>query len=137
MFLAMIASQPPEPTLEQMDAFARHAMAQLPDLFRVHLADVVLRIEDFPDRDLCRDMALDSPFDLLGLYQGYSTARPSGVSGTLPDTIFLYRRPILEYWAHSGDSLEQVITHVLVHEIGHHFGLSDDDMHRIEASDGE
>lgn len=133
----MFAVMMPAPSLEQMDAFARRAMAQLPEPFRAHLGDIVLRIEEFPDDDLCREMALDSPFDLLGLYQGYSTARPSGVSGALPDTIFLYRRPILEYWAHSADSLEQILTHVLIHEIGHHFGLSDDDMHRIEDSVSE
>jgi predicted Zn-dependent protease with MMP-like domain len=122
------------PTPGDIETLARAAIARLPVLFRDHLAHVVLRIEEFPDDEVVRDMDLDSAFDILGLYQGHSVARSVDVSGALPDTVFLYRRPILDVWAEGGDSLERLVTHVLVHEVGHHFGLSDADMERIEAS---
>ena len=93
----------------------------------------LIRIADFPDLEIERDMGLGSPFDLLGLYQGVSLDRKS-VSDPTPDVdmIFLYRRPILDYWCETGEDLAHVIRHVLIHEIGHHFGLSDADMERIE-----
>lgn len=122
------------PTLEDIDTLARAAIARLPELFRTHLGAVVLRIEDFPDEEVCRDMELESEFDLLGLYQGHAVGRSVEVSGSLPDTVFLYRRPMLDLWAEGEESLEHIVTHVLVHEVGHHFGLSDADMHRIEEA---
>ncbi len=123
------------PSLEDIEALTREAIAHLPDQFRVHLEDVLLRIEDFPDAEVTAEMGLQSPFDILGLYSG----RPVGdksvdLSGTLPDMIRLYRRPILDEWVESGESLEALVTHVLVHEVGHHFGLSDEAMHAIEAA---
>lgn len=122
------------PTLHDIELLAQAAVERLPEQFRVWLADVLLRVEDFPDDDVMAEMELESPFDILGLYQGRPVGEKSvDLSGALPDMIFLYRRPILEAWADSGDSLEAVVTHVLVHEVGHHFGLSDDDMERIEA----
>ena len=94
---------------------------------------MLLRVEDFPDDEVMQAMELESPFDILGLYQGRHVGmKGDEPSGALPDIIFLYRRPLLEEWADSGDSLEAVVRHVLVHEVGHHFGLSDDDMERIE-----
>lgn len=113
---------------------ARAALAALPEPFAQLSRGVVLRVQDFPDEDVIASMQLDSPFDILGLYQGHSVARSVDVSGALPDMVFLYRRPILDEWAGGDDSLEALVTHVLVHEIGHHFGLSDEDMERIEAS---
>jgi len=125
------------PSLADIEALARAAIERLPELFRKHLDAVVLRVEDFPDDDVCRDMELESEFDILGLYQGHSVGRSVDVSGSLPDTVYLYRRPILDVWAEGEESLEHLVTHVLVHEVGHHFGLSDEDMHAIEDSVAE
>ncbi|WP_419815662.1 metallopeptidase family protein [Glacieibacterium sp.] len=123
------------PTIADIERLAQAAVEQLPPLFRDHLGSVLLRIEDFPDDDVIAEMELESPFDILGLYQGRHVGmKGDEPSGALPDIIFLYRRPLLEEWAESGDSLEHLVTHVLVHEVGHHFGLSDDDMERIEAA---
>ena len=122
------------PTLDEIEALARAAVERLPDGFRRFLDGVRLEVQDFPDEEVVRDMSLESPFDILGLYQGHSIARSVDLSGNLPDTVFLYRRPILDEWADGGDSLEALVTHVLIHEVGHHFGLSDDDMDRIESS---
>lgn len=123
------------PTLADIEALAQAAVERLPLLFRQHLASLILRVEDFPDAEVMAEMALETPWDLLGLYWG----RPVGLkgdepSGALPDMIFLYRRPLLDLWAEGDESLEGLVTHVLVHEVGHHFGLSDDDMEAIEAA---
>ena len=134
MSRAMSSGQTFAPSIADIEALARAAVDQLPAAFRKHLDGVLLRIEDFPDEDVMRDMGLESPFDILGLYQGHSIAKSVDLSGNLPDTVFLYRRPILDEWVDSGESLEALVTHVLVHEVGHHFGLSDEDMERIEAS---
>jgi predicted Zn-dependent protease with MMP-like domain len=94
----------------------------------------VIRIEDFATDEVLDSLGIQSPFDLLGLYSGVDLAKKSVMDVTpLPDMVFLYRRPILDYWAEHEETLGGVITHVLVHEIGHHFGLSDADMARIEA----
>ena len=123
------------PTLRDIELLAQEAVEQLPDLFRRHLGNVVLKIEDFPDDEVMQVMELESPFDILGLYWGHHVGDPGGdLSGALPPVIFLYRRPILDEWADGGHSLEQLVTHVLVHEVGHHFGLSDDDIDAIEAA---
>lgn len=122
------------PTLDDIESLARAAISRLPDLFRVHLEDVVLRVEDFPDAGVMAAMGLKSPFDILGLYTGLPFGEKSvDLSGALPDVIHLYRRPILDEWADSGEALDTLVTHVLVHEVGHHFGLSDAAMHAIEA----
>jgi predicted Zn-dependent protease with MMP-like domain len=123
------------PSLAQIEALAQAAVERLPDLFRQHLATVLLRVEDFPDEEVIAAMELESPFDILGLYWGHHVGDPGGdMTGALPPTIFLYRRPLLDEWANGEDSLEHLVTHVLVREVGHHFGLSDDDMEAIEAA---
>jgi len=123
------------PTLADMDEMARAILAELPEAFRQATQGVVVQVTDFPDDDVCEDMQLESPFDILGLYQGIALdEKMVESSGTLPDMVFLYRRPILDYWCESGEDLRDVVRHVLIHEIGHHFGFSDDDMEAVEAS---
>ncbi|WP_439547524.1 metallopeptidase family protein [Sandarakinorhabdus sp.] len=125
------------PTLADIERLAQAAVERLPDLFRQHLGGVVLRIEDFPDETVMAEMGLETPWDLLGLYWGRHVGMKGDVpTGALPDMIFLYRRPLLDLWAEGDESLEGLVTHVLVHEVGHHFGLSDADMDAIEAGAG-
>ncbi|MFO1145116.1 MAG: metallopeptidase family protein [Rhodospirillales bacterium] len=120
------------PGLDDIDRIARAALADLPEPFAKHIRGILVRVE-FCDAETEAEMELESPFDLLGLYRGVSLDRKSIADGNPHvDMIFLYRRPILDYWCETGEDLEHVVRHVLVHEIGHHFGLSDDDMHRIE-----
>jgi predicted Zn-dependent protease with MMP-like domain len=121
------------PTLEDFETVAKAELARLPGELALHVTDIVIRIADFPDAEVERDLGLASPFDLLGLYQGISLDQKS-VSHAAQDIdmIFLYRRPILDYWSETGDDLAAIIRNVLIHEIGHHFGLSDADMDRIE-----
>ncbi len=126
------------PTLADIERLAQAAVERLPALFRQHLASVILRVEDFPDAQVMAEMALDSPWDLLGLYWGRHVGMKGDMpTGALPDMIFLYRRPLLDLWAEGEDTLEALVTHVLVHEVGHHFGLSDEAMDAIEAAAGE
>ena len=122
--------------LEDMDGIARAALRSIPDELRQHVRDIVIRIAEFPDDTLIKEMGLASPYDLLGLYQGISLDQKS-VSDPFPDVdmIFLYRQPIQAYAQQTGEKLTQVIRHVLIHEIGHHFGFSDEDMNRIERQD--
>lgn len=123
------------PTLEIFEAIARDAFARLPGEFRRLCDDLVIRVEDFPTEDVLDRMEADSEFDLLGLFQGVGLPFQSVSAPTyMPNLIWLYRRPILDYWAEHEETLGAVITHVLVHEIGHHFGFSDDDMEAIEAA---
>lgn len=122
------------PDLAQIEAYAREAFATIPTELRQYVGDVVVQVEDFPDDDTLDDMDCESPFDLLGLYRGVDLRRKS--ASDVPDdvdVVMLYRRPILDYWCETGDDLADVVRHILIHEIGHHFGLSDDDMERIEA----
>ncbi|WP_343521181.1 metallopeptidase family protein [Sphingomonas sp.] len=126
------------PDAAQMETLARAALARIPAPFAAHLADVVLVIEEFADEETLRDMGFEDPFELTGLYVGRPVGEKDGFMGELPrpDTIHLYRRPLLDEWVDTGVSLEALITHVVVHEVGHHFGLSDDDMHALEDSVG-
>jgi len=121
------------PSLADIEHIADEAYAALPERFRKFTEGVVIRVEDFPDEEVEREMGLETPFDLLGLYWGVSLDQRS-IAQTLtrPDMIFLYRRPLLDYWCESGEELTHLVRHVLIHEIGHHFGLSDDDMDDIE-----
>jgi predicted Zn-dependent protease with MMP-like domain len=123
------------PSLADLEALAKRALAGLPRQFTDLLGPVVIRVDEFPDAETEAAMRLDSPFDLLGLYRGVALPLKS-VSDPRPDIdmIFLYRRPILDYWCESGEDLFAVVRHVLIHEIGHHFGFSDADMHRIEET---
>jgi predicted Zn-dependent protease with MMP-like domain len=123
------------PSLADLEALAKRALAGLPRQFTDLLGPVVIRVDEFPDAETEAAMRLDSPFDLLGLYRGVALPLKS-VSDPRPDIdmIFLYRRPILDYWCESGEDLSAVVRHVLIHEIGHHFGFSDADMHRIEET---
>jgi len=129
----MIWADREAPTLDDLEALARACFEQLPQEFRALCDGIAMRVEDLPDEELCAELGLDSPFDLSGLYQGVDlTRRGTGDVGDLPDMIFLYRRPILDEWAEGGVTLTELLTHILVHEIGHHFGLSDEAMHEIE-----
>ncbi len=123
------------PSADEMEAIARRALEALPEPFAGHLRDVVLLVEDFADEPTLTAMGIEEPFDLTGIYEGIPiTERSVEHSGTLPDRIRLFRRPILDEWAGGEDSLEHLVAHVLVHEVGHHFGLSDEDMHRLEEA---
>ena len=127
-------SKPEAPNLAEFEAIADAAYRRLPERFLALTGDLLIRIEDFPTDEVLDAMGIESPFDLLGLYSGVDLARKSVMDVTsLPDMVFLYRRPILDYWAEHEETLGHTITHVLVHEIGHHFGLSDADMEHIES----
>jgi predicted Zn-dependent protease with MMP-like domain len=122
------------PSLDEIELLAREAFERLPERFRQCCADLVIRVDDFPSEDVMRAMRLESEFDLLGLFQGVGRPFQSEtVPQLFPNLIWLYRRPILDYWAEHDDTLAAIVTHVLVHEIGHHFGFSDEDMAAIEA----
>ena len=124
------------PSLDVFEQLAEAAFAGLPEQFRTLTGDVLFAVADFPDDDMLDDLGLESPFDLLGLFEGAGLTE-LGVTpqtGTMPNRVWLFRRPILDFWAEQADdTLGDIVAHVLVHEIGHHFGLSDDDMEAIEA----
>lgn len=121
------------PSREEIERLAGEAFLTIPQALRRHVSNVVFCVEDFPDEEVEREMELESPFDLLGLYRGISMPR-RGVNALRRsnDMIYLYRRPLLDYWCETGESLPDIIRHVVIHEIGHHFGFSDEDMERIE-----
>ena len=122
------------PSLDDLETLARASFATLPAEFRALTGEIVFAVEDFPDEGVMRDMELESEFEILGLFQGPDLAQRTANQGTPdPTMILLYRRPILDYWAEHHETLGDVVRHVLVHEIGHHFGLSDEDMERIET----
>ena len=122
------------PSLADIEALAIAAFARLPEQFRALCRDLVIQVDDFPTDEVLDRMEAETEFDLLGLFQGVGLPfRSEAVSGQMPNMIWLYRRPILDYWSEHEDTLGAVIAHVLVHEIGHHFGLSDADMEAIEA----
>ncbi len=123
------------PSLAEMEAMAYEELERIPQELRRHCAGVAVRVEDFADDDTLAEMGIESPFDLMGLYQGIPLTQQSTQDiRHQPDMIFLYRRAILDYWCEGIDDLRAVIRHVLIHEIGHHFGFSDADMERIEGS---
>lgn len=123
------------PDLAAFEDMAHAAFANLPLAFRTLCAGVVIHVEDFPDDETLAEMECESEFDLLGLFRGIGLAQGGGVAtGQMPNQVWLYRRPLLDYWAEHEETLGHLVTHVLVHEIGHHFGLSDDDMQAIEAA---
>ena len=123
------------PSAADIERIADREYRRIPALLREKVDPVMIQVVDFPSAEVQEEMELESPFDLLGLYQGISLDE-SGVHDVRHDVdmIFLYRRPLLDYWIETGSSLEEVVRHVLIHEVGHHFGLSDEDMERIEAT---
>ena len=121
------------PTAEEIEAIAREALVTLPEPFSSHLADVVLQLDEFADDALLKEMELDHPLDLTGVYEGIPVGlRSVETSGTLPDRIRLFRQAILAEWCEEGEPFEHLVRHILIHEVGHHFGLSDEDMHALE-----
>jgi predicted Zn-dependent protease with MMP-like domain len=133
----MSEGQTMAPSPERIEAIARATIARLPAEFARHLGNVVLHVEEFADDDTLDEMGIEDPFDLTGLYRGLPVGSKSvDHSGMMPDMIHLYRRAILEEWIETGVTLEALVAHVVIHEIGHHFGLSDADMHRLEELAG-
>ena len=122
------------PSLDEIEALARATMARLPEPFSSHLTDIVLRVEDFADDETLAELGIEDAFALSGVYEGLPLGqKDSGVSGAMPDRIRLFRQPILDEWIERGDeTLEHLVAHVLIHEVGHHFGLSDADMEALE-----
>ena len=122
------------PSLDDLETLAREAFEGIPPTLARFVKDVEIRVDDFPDEETEREMGLESPLDLLGLYRGIALPNKS-VSATQSDLdrIFLYRRPILDYWCETNEDLYDIVRHVLIHEIGHHFGFSDADMDRLEG----
>lgn len=123
-----------DPSLDDFMILADDALASLPLAMADLVAGVALHVADFPDAETLTEMGLDSPYDLLGLYSGVPFGEEEGfVVRHDVNRIFLYRRPILAYWRETGEALDRIVRHVVIHEIGHHFGLSDDDMEALEA----
>ncbi len=122
------------PTLADIEHLAEAAYARLPEAFRKLCTDLVIHVVDFPDDETLKEMDAESEFDLLGLFRGRGMAQRGVLAetGAMPNMVWLYRRPLLDYWCEGEDNLGAVVTHVLVHEIGHHFGFSDADMEAIE-----
>ncbi len=127
------------PSIDDIETLGLEALQTIPAALRRRIEDVIIRVDEFPDEETEAAMGLESPFDLLGLYRGVTLAnRDHGMALPSVDMIFLYRRPILDYWCETGEDLAHVVRHVLIHEIGHHFGFSDEDMERLELmEDGE
>lgn len=133
MCVGMDERQTLAPDLAEIERLADAAIARLPEAFRLHLDAVVLRVEEFAEEEVLDELGIEDPFELTGLYTGRPVGEREGApSGEMPAMIHLYRRPLLDEWVETGVSLEALITHVIVHEVGHHFGLSDADMHAIE-----
>jgi predicted Zn-dependent protease with MMP-like domain len=126
------------PSLADLEAMAHGELSALPKTFRDLCEGVIIRVDDFATDEVLDALNAESEFDILGLFQGIGLPfRSNDDVAPLPNLIWLYRRPILEYWADHDETLGQIVRHVLVHEIGHHFGLSDDDMEAIEAQSGD
>lgn len=128
--------RPPSP--EEIERIAEEALASLPEPFLKQLGNVAIRIEEFADEETLREMEIENPFDLTGLYHGVPLIHQSiGDVKAMPEMIYLYRQPILAEWCESEEDLARLVRHVLIHEIGHHFGYSDEELEAIEAAGGE
>ncbi len=126
------------PTAADIEALARDALEDIPAELRRRVQGIAILVEEFPDQETERAMGLESPFELLGLYHGVSLDHKSVIDAPEDvDRVFLYRRPLLDYWCETGETLEAIVRNTLVHEIGHHFGLSDDDMEALESGDDD
>jgi predicted Zn-dependent protease with MMP-like domain len=124
------------PTAAEIEGIAREAMATLQAPYAAHLGDVVLQVDEVAEEALLNELGIDHPFDLTGVYEGIPIGERSvETSGTMPDRVRLFRRAILDEWIEDGEDLEHLVRHILIHEVGHHFGLSDDDMHRLEEQE--
>ena len=134
----MVRSFGNAPSLDEIEALARAALSRLPAAFARHLGEIVLQVEDFADEETLAAVGIEDPFELTGLYEGIALGNKSiDHSGAMPDRIRLFRAPILDEWIARGDeTLEHLVAHVLVHEVGHHFGLSDEAMHALEEAAG-
>jgi len=123
------------PSIAEFELLAQAAFDHLPDEFRALCSDVVFNVTEFPEDEVLKELEVESPFDILGLFSGIGLPQQGYApqTGQMPNTIHLYRRPILDYWAEHDETLGGIVTHVLVHEIGHHFGFSDEDMEAIEV----
>ena len=131
----MVEGQTFAPDADLIEAIARATIARLPAAFRAHLDDVVLRVDELADDETLDELGIDDPFALSGVYRGQPIGMKSiDASGSLPDMIHLFRRALIDEWAEGTESLETLVAHVVIHEIGHHFGLSDDDMHALEEA---
>lgn len=126
------------PSQEAFEILAQAAFDRLPEEFRALCSDVIFNVTEFPEDDVLKELEAESPFDLLGLFSGVGLPQQgfSPQTGQMPNTIHLYRRPILDYWAEHDESLGAIVSHVMIHEIGHHFGFSDEDMEAIEQAAG-
>lgn len=125
------------PSADEIEEIGRRVLAHLPPEFLAHCGDVALRVEEFPDDDVLAEMDVDDPFELAGLYRGVPLTERGADDPADLDIVFLYRRPILDWWAEGEDTLEHLIRHLVIHEIGHHFGYSDEAMAAIEDMDEE
>ncbi|WP_082092803.1 metallopeptidase family protein [Devosia epidermidihirudinis] len=128
------------PTLDDIEGLASQALKDLPEPFRSLAADVTCSVADYAEEDILASFGMESPFELMGLFSGIGMTEDGAMpqTGQLPNTVYLYRRAILDYWAeHDDNTLGEVVTHVLIHELGHHFGFSDEDMEAIESSADE
>jgi len=133
---ARITGEPP--SASDLEALARAAMARLPDAFKPHVEGVVVQVADFAEDEVLRELGIENPWELTGLYHGRPLDQQSiWDSGDMPPVVRLFRLPLLAEWVESGGRLDALIFHVVVHEIGHHFGLSDDDMHALEDGAGD
>lgn len=123
------------PSLAEMEEMAHVVFERLPKTFRSLCDGLIIRVDDFATDEVLDSLGIENEFDLLGLFQGVGLPFQSHSDpNPMPNMVWLYRRPILDYWSEHDETLGHIVRHVLIHEIGHHFGLSDDDMERIEAS---